>query len=991
MGSFLRTFLLLAVAAAALGVATPHADAARTVAGPEITWSGGGRNYTNANRPLSSIRWVVVHVTEGSFWGAVTWLKNPRSRASSHYVVSQKGEIVQIVRDTDIAWHAGNYTVNRGSIGVEHEGWTYRRGTITDAQYRSSARLTAWIAKRALMPLDRSHLIGHADVPDPNNPGRKGGFSHHSDPGPYWHWPRYISYVKQYARGIAAPRYKGSAPPRAKQQVAQLAKSVVKRNAAREATGTLRVAATTLRSGQIVSGFVSWRANAAGERIERVDFLVDGRVLHSDRTAPYAFGRDGTWDTTRLPNGFHVLNLRVVAKGGKTAGSTLRVRVENTPFQVQSALASGSQLKGVVDWQANPLGGKADRVEFLVDGRLRHTEREAPFVFEWDTRKDTSGAHTLAIRAVDEEGRVATVQLAVVVANEVKRVLAISAQSLRDGQSVSGTVKWEASVEGSPERVEFHVDGIKRWVEATRPYVFNGDGGRWDTAQEANGTHTLVVRAVYPDGSTQDAPLGVTVANTPRVPASVGGVSLADGAVLAGTVHVVADGNGAPTRVDFLVDGRTRHTEREAPYEWDWDTTREREGAHVVTVRASNRVGGGTRDVAVTVRNRTPEPPVVTALTVAGEEPGTAIDGTEKLVAEVAGKATTVEFWLDGRLVHTERSAPYEWSWDTRRSADGPHVVLVRAAGPDGAAEKSLPLTVSNAAAAPALAKLSLADGDTVTGTTRVTAETTGAVEKVEFWVDGALKRTDTRSPYTFDWDTRAEQDGVRALRVRVVGPGGEVAKAVSVTVANAVPAQPLAVTSTGIADGSEQKGVVELTAKVDGQPARVEFWLDGRLRHTERSAPYEWAWDTRASSDGSHTLVVRAVTDAGAEAQLAAQVTVRNAATTAPAPAPAPTAPAPTPTPTQPAGDPSVAVTGLVEGATVGGIVPLAAQVANVTPRRVEWYVGYRRRYVDRAEPWQFDWDTRVERNREQVVTVRVVAADGRVLQLSVTVVVQN
>lgn len=53
---------------------------------------------------------VVLHFTLGSYGGAVSWLSNANrpNRSSSHFVIGRKpGEIVQLVKITDIAWHAG--------------------------------------------------------------------------------------------------------------------------------------------------------------------------------------------------------------------------------------------------------------------------------------------------------------------------------------------------------------------------------------------------------------------------------------------------------------------------------------------------------------------------------------------------------------------------------------------------------------------------------------------------------------------------------------------------------------------------------------------------------------------------------------------------------------------------------------------------------------------------------------------------------------------
>jgi len=53
----------------------------------------------------------VLHFTLGNYSGAISWLKNGNrpNRTSVHYVIGRnEGEIIQLVKDKDVAWHAGN-------------------------------------------------------------------------------------------------------------------------------------------------------------------------------------------------------------------------------------------------------------------------------------------------------------------------------------------------------------------------------------------------------------------------------------------------------------------------------------------------------------------------------------------------------------------------------------------------------------------------------------------------------------------------------------------------------------------------------------------------------------------------------------------------------------------------------------------------------------------------------------------------------------------
>ncbi|SCF29596.1 SH3 domain-containing protein [Micromonospora viridifaciens] len=144
-------------------------------------------NYTVANRPTDyRINYVVIHVTQGSYAGSISWFQNPSARVSAHYTFrSSDGAVTQSVREKDIAWHAGNWTYNTQSIGIEHEGYVDDASWFTDAMYRASAALTRNLANKYGIPKDRNHIIGHIEVPGAT----------HTDPGPNWNWTYYMQLV----------------------------------------------------------------------------------------------------------------------------------------------------------------------------------------------------------------------------------------------------------------------------------------------------------------------------------------------------------------------------------------------------------------------------------------------------------------------------------------------------------------------------------------------------------------------------------------------------------------------------------------------------------------------------------------------------------------------------------------------------------------------------------------------------------------------------
>jgi N-acetyl-anhydromuramyl-L-alanine amidase AmpD len=167
-------------AAPAVGIESTDYPPARFVA-------ANSGNYTAANRETEyNINYVVIHVTQGSYAGTISWFQNDASNVSAHYVVrSSDGEVTQMVRDKDVAWHAGNWTINTQSIGIEHEGFVDNASWFTDAMYRASAALTRYMCDKYAIPRDRAHIIGHVEVPGAT----------HTDPGPHWNWSYYMSLV----------------------------------------------------------------------------------------------------------------------------------------------------------------------------------------------------------------------------------------------------------------------------------------------------------------------------------------------------------------------------------------------------------------------------------------------------------------------------------------------------------------------------------------------------------------------------------------------------------------------------------------------------------------------------------------------------------------------------------------------------------------------------------------------------------------------------
>lgn len=118
--------------------------------------------------------------------GAETWLADPSSEVSAHYLVHEDGRIVQMVRESERAWHAGKSCwageadVNSASIGVEivNPGHSLGYAAFAEAQVEAVIALGLGAIRRHGIRPER--VLAHSDVA----PGRK------IDPGEKFPWAR---------------------------------------------------------------------------------------------------------------------------------------------------------------------------------------------------------------------------------------------------------------------------------------------------------------------------------------------------------------------------------------------------------------------------------------------------------------------------------------------------------------------------------------------------------------------------------------------------------------------------------------------------------------------------------------------------------------------------------------------------------------------------------------------------------------------------------
>jgi N-acetylmuramoyl-L-alanine amidase len=142
-------------------------------------------NFNTKKRSRSKIKYLIYHYTGmKSESAAIKRLTNINSKVSCHYFIKFNGDILRIVPDLYVAWHAGisswkkDVSLNSNSIGIEisNPGHDYGYRNFNNKQIISILSLSKILKRK--YKIKKENILGHSDIA----PLRK------KDPGEKFPW-----------------------------------------------------------------------------------------------------------------------------------------------------------------------------------------------------------------------------------------------------------------------------------------------------------------------------------------------------------------------------------------------------------------------------------------------------------------------------------------------------------------------------------------------------------------------------------------------------------------------------------------------------------------------------------------------------------------------------------------------------------------------------------------------------------------------------------
>ena len=444
------------------------------------------------------------------------------------------------------------------------------------------------------------------------------------------------------------------------------------------------------------------------------------------------------------------------------------------------------------------------------------------------------------------------------------------------GQTVNGlvSIEVEATDNKAIQYVSIFINNEIKITHLSEPFNYN-----WNTELEPDDlVYSIYAVIVDVDNNrTTIPPISVTVNNQLPIdvtPPTGALTSPPAGSTVFGnaSIQVTAADDQLVDYIEFYIDGNLDGTyDCSGPScsaSYDWNTTTESEGEHVVQVILVDGWNNSTvlTPISVIVDNIDQDDIHPTAV-ITEPASGQTISGNvlvETLVIDNL-EIDKVEFYINSQIVYTDSIAPdYNYLWNTDSLPDDEnYVISIIAYDEVGNEGPSTAITVhldNYDNINPSGLIMYPYAGQIISGqqTISVLAEDNFGIDSVDFFINSVLVYSDFEEPYEYDWNTEFEfEDANHIIGSIVTDLAGNQFEIPSISVfVNNIPNDnvPPTISISNPVSGQTVSGTINFTVNVDDNVgiAQVEFFIDGYSLGVVTEEPYSYLWDT-TSNIGAH------------------------------------------------------------------------------------------------------------------------------------------
>ena len=444
------------------------------------------------------------------------------------------------------------------------------------------------------------------------------------------------------------------------------------------------------------------------------------------------------------------------------------------------------------------------------------------------------------------------------------------------GQTVNGlvSIEVEATDNKAIQYVSIFINNEIKITHLSEPFNYN-----WNTELEPDDlVYSIYAVIVDVDNNrTTIPPISVTVNNQLPIdvtPPTGALTSPPAGSTVFGnaSIQVTAADDQLVDYIEFYIDGNLNGTyDCSGPScsaSYDWNTTTESEGEHVIQVILIDGWNNNTvlTPISVIVDNIDQDDIHPTAV-ITEPASGQTISGDvfiETLVTDNL-EIDKVEFYINSQIVYTDSTAPeYNYLWNTDSLPDDEnYVISIIAYDEVGNEGPSTAITVhldNYDNINPSGLIMYPYAGQIISGqqTISILAEDNVGIDSVDFFINNVLVYSDFVEPYEYDWNTELEfEDANHIIGSIITDIAGNQFEIPSISVfVNNIPNDdvPPTISISNPVSGQTVSGTINFAVNVDDNVgiAQVEFFIDGYPLGVVTEEPFSYLWDT-TSNIGAH------------------------------------------------------------------------------------------------------------------------------------------